>query len=418
MLLLTRWHCLATPARKSLFFIYVFILLTAAMSSTSLAQQADNFTVALIPDTQYYCDLTNGGTPQMYYDLTGWLDAQAEARNIQFAIHLGDLVNTPDVQSEWDVADAAQSTLEWSVPYSVLPGNHDLDSNDYYNQYFGPDRFAGQSFYGGHQGTTNNNNYCFFRGGGMDFMVLSLEYDPSYETIAWAAQVVEAHPNHHVIVASHEYLSMDGRRAIGDRIWHFLVKNHDNIFMVVSGHIIGWDHQTSTNNAGHEVIEILSDYQWEPDGLSQPPLGGDGWLNTMEFAPTEDKIYFKSYSPYLDEWRTTELHEYELNFAMPDYLPGDANRDGRVNAADASILAANWNATGADWNIGDFNGDGTVNASDIRMMASNWGDSVASVGSIGTSVDVVPEPLSGVLFLSLLFASLARRPRHHSPVGK
>jgi hypothetical protein len=239
----------------------------------------------------------------------------------------------------------------------------------------------------------------------MDFMVLSLEYDPSPATLQWATQVVEDHPNHRVIVASHEYLSMEGRRTIGERIWNDLVRNHDNIFMVVSGHIVGWAHQTSTNDAGHEVVEILSDYQWEPDGLSQPPLGGDGWLNTMEFVPSEDKIYFKSYSPYLDEWRTTELHQYEFDYEMPDLLPGDANGDRRVDVSDAAILAANWNITGASWSLGDFNDDGLVDSADARIMAANWGRRADGE----TAEKAVPEPLGGAVLLSLLFTAFARR---------
>ncbi|MBN1911737.1 MAG: metallophosphoesterase [Pirellulales bacterium] len=380
----------------------------------SSAQHPDSFTVALIPDTQYYCDLTTGGTPQMYYELTGWLADRAEEDNIRFAIHLGDIVQTPYLPSEWQIANIAQNILEWDVPYSVLPGNHDLSEEDYYNEYFGPSRFDGQAYYGGHEGTTNNNNFCYFSAAGMNFLVLSLEYDPSLSTLQWASQVVENHPSHRVIVASHEYLNLGGgRREIGERIWNNLVRNHDNIFMVVSGHISGWAHQTSTNDAGHEVIEILSDYQWEPDGLTHPPLGGDGWLNTMEFVPAEDKIYYKSYSPYLDTWRTTELHEFTLDYAMPDPLPGDTNWDGVVNNQDAQTLARNWlqSVTGGH-SAGDFNHDGWVDDLDASILAANW--------NAGAHENAVPEPTPAILLLCLmLVVSLpwARSLREPSPVA-
>ena len=301
---------------SSIFFASVAILFVTMCACVFSSRPAEDFTVAIIPDTQYYCDLTTGGTPEMYYRQTQWLKDRATEDNIRFAIHLGDLIQNPDVESEWIVADAAQKTLQWSVPYSVLPGNHDLGDEKYYDRYFGPDRFVGQSFYGGHEGAINRNNYCFFQGGGMDFMVLSLEFDPSPSTLQWASEVVEKHPRHRVIVASHEYLERHGRSDIGDRIWNGLVRTHDNIFMVVSGHVPGYAHQTSTNDAGHEVIEILTDYQWEPDGLTHPPLGGDGWLNVMRFVPSEDKIYFRSYSPYLKQWRTTPLHRYTLDYKM------------------------------------------------------------------------------------------------------
>ena len=81
-----------------------------------------------------------------------------------------------------------------------------------------------------------------------------------------------------------------------------------------------------------------------------------------------------------------------------DLVPGDANIDGFVNAADAAILAANWLKTGgALWGEGDFNTDGNVDDIDATMMAANWtGDGVA-----------VPEPGTLVLLTAGLLGLLA-----------
>ncbi len=78
----------------------------------------------------------------------------------------------------------------------------------------------------------------------------------------------------------------------GQDIWEKLVRKQPNIFMVVSGHVLGVGTQTSTNDAGKPVREMLVDYQ----GL---PNGGDGWLRTLRFAPDEHKIYVRAYSPVL-----------------------------------------------------------------------------------------------------------------------
>jgi hypothetical protein len=81
-----------------------------------------------------------------------------------------------------------------------------------------------------------------------------------------------------------------------------------------------------------------------------------------------------------------------------DVPPGDANRDGKVDSSDATILAGNWQATNADWSMGDFNGDGVVDASDATILAGNW---QAGTGS------AVPEPgtlsLIATLLLTLAF---------------
>ena len=77
-------------------------------------------------------------------------------------------------------------------------------------------------------------------------------------------------------------------------------------------------------------------------------------------------------------------------------MPGDANRDGAVDHADASILGAHWQtASGATWEMGDFNGDGAVNDMDAAQLAAHW---------TATAEQAVPEPstLAGLLGLWLV----------------
>ena len=57
-------------------------------------------------------------------------------------------------------------------------------------------------------------------------------------------------------------------------------------------------------------------------------------------------------------------------------LNGDANLDGLVNAADFTILAANFNQSVAGWDHGDFNYDGLVNAADFTDLAANFNQGV------------------------------------------
>ena len=71
--------------------------------------------------------------------------------------------------------------------------------------------------------------------------------------------------------------------------------------------------------------------------------------------------------------------------AIFDAIPGDANSDGRVDDADAEILATYWlTGVGATWEMGDFNGDGAVNDIDATLLAANW--------QSGTSNAAAPEP--------------------------
>ena len=51
---------------------------------------------------------------------------------------------------------------------------------------------------------------------------------------------------------------------------------------------------------------------------------------------------------------------------------GDANADGKVDAADINKLALNWQQNGKTWYDADFNGDAVVDAADLNLLALNW----------------------------------------------
>ena len=131
---------------------FLCILLTAAVTSLCVSsdvwsadEQAD-FTVVVLPDTQFYSQLH----PDTYVSQTQWIKDRATADHIKFAIHLGDIVqNYNNSEAEWKVADRAHRILDGAVPYSIVPGNHDMEyvnkklSRDtrLYNKYFPPSRY-------------------------------------------------------------------------------------------------------------------------------------------------------------------------------------------------------------------------------------------------------------------------------------
>lgn len=111
-----------------------------------------------------------------------------------------------------------------------------------------------------------------------------------------------------------------------------------------------------------------------------PGLGGD---YDTDFAPTPATI---------------------LNGSLSVGVLGDANSDGFVNAADATILASHWHQTsGMTWADGDFNDDGRVNDLDASILAAHW-----SAGAGGEATPI-PEPATIVLLIGGLSAWLLRR---------
>jgi hypothetical protein len=69
-------------------------------------------------------------------------------------------------------------------------------------------------------------------------------------------------------------------------------------------------------------------------------------------------------------------------------LAGDANLDASVDTSDFNILAANFNALGANWLTADFNGDTIVDTLDFNALAANFGQNTTP--QLGASL--VPEP--------------------------
>jgi hypothetical protein len=108
-------------------------------------------------------------------------------------------------------------------------------------------------------------------------------------------------------------------------------------------------------------------------------------------------------------------------------LLGDANLDGLVNAADFTILAANFNQTVTAWDQGDFNYDGLVNAADFTDLAANFNQSVsgadvsagdvaaldafAAANGLSLPTSSVPEPATAGLICMVGVGLLHRRRR-------
>jgi hypothetical protein len=321
---------------RLLLALLVSLLLASPRMATAdepAAQAAEqSFTVALLPDTQFY----SLRFPETYVAQTKWIKERVKEDNVKFVIHLGDIVHN-NTEEEWRNADRAMKILDGVVPYSVAPGNHDFATverqltrdSSLYNKYFPYTRYEKEPWFGGHKGDSNDNNYCFFEAAGMKFMVVSLEFAPSDEALEWAASVVKKHSDRRVIVATHCYMRPNGRDMScardykldgnsGQQIWEKLVHPNENVFLAVSGHVLGVGLLESTNAAGGKVIEMLTDYQ----GLSN---GGDGWLRTLKFVPGEKKIYVRAYSPKLDMENTEPAHTYTLDY---DFGPAALKKAG------------------------------------------------------------------------------------------
>jgi fibronectin type 3 domain-containing protein/pimeloyl-ACP methyl ester carboxylesterase len=288
---------------------------SAAMDKGSQQLQAPwNFSVIALPDTQFYSQ----DYPAIFDNQTQWIVNTAAGLNTVFVTHEGDIVNTASAISQWNNANRSMSKLDGNLPWAVLPGNHDGTSvggtgenlNNYYT-YFPRSRFSGQPWYGGAYNNVNSNSFELFSGGADDYLIFHFQYHPSDDVLAWANATIANYPTRRAIVTTHDYMNIDGSRSTeGNHIWNNFVAAHANqIFLVLCGHNHAEARRTDMVN-GHAVYQLLADYQ---EGY---PNGGNGWLRILDFRPGEDKIYVKTFSPYVNQYQTDSDSQFTLDYDM------------------------------------------------------------------------------------------------------
>ena len=290
-------------------------IITMSSQTASANPSTENFTIVVLPDTQYYSQ----DYPGIFENQTKWIVQNENEKNIVFVTHLGDIVNSHSADYQWQNANSAMSILDNKVPYGLLPGNHDIaldGSAPEYEKYFPASRYEGYSYWGGSydsdsvtSSSPNMNNYQLFSADGMNFIVLDLQYNPPADVLTWADNVLSKYSNRRAIISTHSYINADGGWAPGGPvIWRSLVVPHKNVFLVLCGHELG-EAEKIDNLDNRTVYQLLSDYQDFTDG-------GSGYLRIMEFAPSQNTIYVETYSSYLGHYRTNSESQFELYYPM------------------------------------------------------------------------------------------------------
>ncbi|WP_127573428.1 metallophosphoesterase [Georgenia faecalis] len=263
-----------------------------------------DFTLAWESDTQYYNEEFYDHQLNIHRYL---LDQRADV-NLQYLFHTGDIVDNFDQPYQWANADPAYRMLdEAGLPYGVLAGNHDVGNfdSDYteYSRFFGEARFSGNPWYGGSY-ADNRGHFDLFTAGGIDFIVVSMGWDPGDAEIAWMNSVLAEYPERVAIINLHEYLlTTGGLGPIPQRIQDEVVATNANVSMVMSGHYHdAYTRYDSFDDDGdgvddRTVTQMLFDYQ----GL---PEGGLGYLRLLQFDNEDEEIRVRTYSPSLEVYNS------------------------------------------------------------------------------------------------------------------
>ena len=310
---------------------------TYEATPTITGNTSDYFTIVVLPDAQHYSEKY----PYIFTTQTKWIVDNAQAQHIVFVSQVGDLVQDYSKNNEWENAAKAMGIIRNAdIPYSVVPGNHDLNGaagdTTYYDKYFPYTDFTSYSWYGSGQyppqngspspnypSGSNANNFEILSAMGQDFVILNLACTPdvlvNQDMEDWANQLLKYYSKYKAIVVTHGYISVDGRYlkltdfvgsdVSGFEIWKHIVEPNSNVVAVICGHVSGAYHASDMGEYGNTVENLLLDSQSDP-------YGGHGWLRLYKFYPELNKVWAVTYSPYLNQYDNSSAGKFVFNLNM------------------------------------------------------------------------------------------------------
>jgi len=257
---------------------------------------------------------------------------------------------------EWEKIRKSYKRIDGVLPYVLCLGNHDeklVRRTAHINEFFAlEDNPLNKTFFVASFEQDKLQNACYaFEQNGQKFLILALEYGPRDAVVEWTDKVIKKHPDHHVFITVHEYLSEssrlrnDGlarpeeldvskpRRAakqkgvsdvnFGIELKRKLFDPNSNVEFIVSGHygpnIL--NEQGEVVHAGYPELATAHRSFSRKDGLTTHAMlfnaqwfrsGGDGWVLLLEFQPDKKSVHVRTYSPYLKAYRKGPEYDYIL----------------------------------------------------------------------------------------------------------
>ena len=394
---------------------WLMVATLVAISGRLLAQVPADFSVVLLPDTQFYSE----NHPTIFTQQTRWIVNNRTTWNIQFVIGEGDIVNTPSNNFEWVNADTSIKVLDNAgMPYVLAIGNHDYDDilpsargTVAYNKWFGVSRYSKYPWYLGHLGTTNENFYATFTVSGQRYIVMALEYYPRDSALSWAESVMQANSDAKVIVTTHSFVFTDGTRGDvcdtndmrgssgrnAETSWEQTLKEQPNLQLVVSGHLVSTNsaYRSDLGTNGNLVNQIFTNFQnWTN--------GGNGYLRILKFRPSTNTIEVYTYSPTLNKFLTDPVNQFNLKITNDGNTATTGAISGKVRTSSCTLIGGATVTAGTANATSDANGRYTISnlpEGEYTVTVSANGFTVPNKTSVvyngfNTQTDFYPTPQS------------------------
>ena len=360
-----------------------------------------DFSIVVLPDTQYY----SKSYPGIFRTQTDWIINNRTNLNIRYVAQLGDLTDDGNALAyEWVNAtnalyrleDPAVTGIPEGIPYGVVPGNHDHagGGTGLYNAYFGASHFSAHSYYGGNLGGNNQNHYDLITAGGMDFVIVYLDFNYTYLNYgpidAWANSVLQSNANRRAIVVSHCILEGDGSYddSRSPSVYSSL-KANTNVFLMLCGHNYR-EARRQDSYQGNTITTCLSDYQFDANG-------GNGFLRLYQFSPTNNLVRVKTYSPYLNQYETDANSQFQFGYQMSGSVSGSYFVVGATNVPSGTAVNVTWPgltpATEYEWYV-------TLDDGTNQVRSPTWRFTTTATGTNTAPTVALTQPPNGTIILA------------------
>lgn len=333
------------------------------------------YSIAFVGDTQY---ITTGddytGTKKLN-QVYRYIADTAEERKLAHVFVLGDITDrgyrndgnlaskhvSPAYKGEWEIAKEAISQLNGVVSYSLCRGNHDdYMIDDYFNvpeytdqfkdcggffsdsdgkhpveesrEVLNPEGYIYWTETSGHYENSIVNSWKTASICGTDYLFITVDYNATEAVCNWLDSILAEYPNHRAIITMHAYLNNKGQTIFsedgntmyptgyhGTYLWEKIIKKHDNVLMVVSGHVAALNTiQTWGNGAdGNQVLQVLVDPQGydakeDENGKIIQGTQDTGLVLYMNFSEDGNTITLDYYSTLLDKNLVLNRHVIDL----------------------------------------------------------------------------------------------------------
>jgi hypothetical protein len=300
---------------------------------------AGSWTLVAIPDSQHDAAFY----PEVFQRQMEWIAAHKDSHAIRMALHEGDVTEDNNLRQWGRIRQGMDALKGARVPYALTTGNHDYDvvngkllsRGTRLNDFFKEADYQDSPAFGLHAPGHLENSWHEFDSSWGKILVLSLEFGPPKEVLAWSRQVIAERKPRRTILLTHAYLCADGSRydfeakgssqsatprsydipgiTDGEIVWRELVSQEDSIRLVLCGHTIGngAGYLASRNVAGHTCHQVMANYQMQVRPARG--YGSGGFLLLARFLPDGKTVSFKTYSPFYNLWLDGPAQEFTVD---------------------------------------------------------------------------------------------------------